>query len=129
MDGLTRTLSGTWSLECRETVGGECVMQADLVHEFLARVLVAYVDAVAAVVFGVDLDNGEVQGVLTGFGGEVDGRSPGELSEDTFLLRPPVGGNLVVQGPECIQPLLRLLQILLRCLALLERLGVVHVLN
>ena len=40
-----------------------------------------------------------------------------------------MGGNLVVQGPECIQPLLRLLQILLRRLALLERLGVVHVLN
>lgn len=46
-----------------------------------------------------------------------------------FSFAPPVGGNLVVQGPECIQPLLRLLQILLRRLALLERLGVVHVLN
>ena len=88
---MARTLSGTWSLERRETAGEECVMQADLVHEFLARVLVAYVDAVAAVVFGVDLDDGEVQGVLTGFGGEDDGRSPGELSEDTLLLRPPSG--------------------------------------
>jgi hypothetical protein len=42
-----------------------------LVHELLARTLVAYVDAAAAVVTGVKLArvDGEVQGVLTGFGG------------------------------------------------------------
>jgi hypothetical protein len=66
-------------------------MQRDLVLEFLAHVLVAYVDAVATVVVSVklarvDLDDGEVQGVLTEFGEEDDGRSPGELPEDTLLL-------------------------------------------
>lgn len=103
---LDEGVLGDLVLERHETVGGEFEgSQIDLVHEFLARVLVAYVDAVAAVVLGVelarvDLDDGEVQGVLTGFGGEDDGGSPGELPEDTLLLRPPVSGNLVAQGPE-----------------------------
>ena len=93
-----------------DTVGGEveerragCV-QMYPVHELLARILVAYIDIVVAVDTGVrlprvDLENGDVQGALTGFGREGDGRSPDELPEDTLLLRSPLSSNLVAQGP------------------------------
>ena len=78
----------------------------------------------------VDLDNGEVQqGILTGFGREDDEKSPDELLKDTLLLRSLLSGNLMAQDPEFLQPILRLLQILLRLLALLHRHEVAHALN
>ena len=103
-----------------DMVGGEFEgrraggVQTYLVHELLARIIVAYIDAFAAVVTGVelsrvDLDDGEVQGVLTGFGGGDNGRSPDELTKDTLLLRVQLSGNLVAQDPEFLQPILRLL--------------------
>ena len=88
-------------------------------HEFVVHVVVAYIDAVAAVVMGVeyarvDLDDGEVQGVLTRVGGEDDGRSPDELPEYTVLLRLPMSGNIVAEGLESFQPPLRIPQIMPR---------------
>lgn len=87
-------------MERHATVGGEFEgsgaggVQTDLFHELLARVLVAYIDGVATIVVGgeharVEFDDGDVQGVLTGVGGEDDGRSLDELPEDTVLLHFP----------------------------------------
>ena len=114
--------------------GGAGVVQIDLVQEFLACVLVAYTDGVAAVVVGVelariDLDDGEVLGVLTGFGGEDDGGSPGELPEYTVFLCFPVSGNLMTQGLELLQPILRLLEFPPRQLEPCGQLGVAQALN
>jgi hypothetical protein len=75
---------------CGEFEGsGADGVQRDLVREFLACVLVAYVDTVTTVVISVGLDDGEVQGVLTGPGEEEEGRSPGELrkTRSSFTLR------------------------------------------
>ena len=73
----TRVQMGLQQHQYRQQEHAPGIHAQQVVHEFLARVLVANVDAVAAVFFGVklariDLDNGEVQGVLTGFGGEDD---------------------------------------------------------
>ena len=62
------------------------------------------IDAIAAVDTGVELaivnlDDGKVGGVLTGFGGGNHGRSPDELTRDTLLLCPPLSDSLVAQGP------------------------------
>ena len=90
-------------------------IQIDLVHEFMARVLVTYVDTISTVVAGVehasvDLDDSEVQGVLARFCGETDERGPDELTKDRVFLLPPLRGNLMVQGLKCLQPLLQLLR-------------------
>ncbi len=99
----------------------------------MACVFVTKVDTVATVVVGVklasvDLDDSEVQGVLARFSGENDGRSPDKLPRDTLLLA-PVRGNLVAQGLECLQPLLRHPQLLCRYLTLRGHVRVVHVLD
>ena len=103
-------------------------MKIDLFHEFVARVLVAYIDAVAAVVVGieyarVDLDNGEVQGVLTRVCGKDDGRSPDELPEYTVLFRLPMSGNIVAEGLESSQPLAASFAFRKSCLAALRSLA------
>lgn len=79
MGGLTKALSMISSLSVTIRPAGNLKegtgdVQMYLVHELLARILVAYTDAVTTVVTGVelarvDLDDGEVLGVLTGFGG------------------------------------------------------------
>jgi len=106
-------------------------VQIHLVHKFLPRVHSSCVDGVAAVIkrARINLDDGKVLSVLSGFGGGEDGRRPNELPEDTFLLHIPVSGSLLEQGPECLQCFSHLLQSLPCLLAFPVRPGVVLVLN